>query len=193
MEISVKQVKDWQEAMERKASLQNNSSQHKMHSRVVWIPPAHGHSKLNVDASLYSGGSSFNIGMVIRSERGQFVKDKNKNMCVQVCVSVMEAEARGVQLAIDWIEEMGLQQVDIESDSELVVKTVKNEAHYYSEVGHILDYCRLKISNRQDLSLCHVKRQANHAAHLMARALCLSNCFNIFLTSFNYVVGDVIS
>lgn len=39
---------------------------------------------------------------------------KGKNMCFQECVSVLEAEARGVQLAIGWIQEMGLQQVDIE-------------------------------------------------------------------------------
>lgn len=124
--------------MERKASLHKFSPQHSEISRTFWCQPAHGRSKINVDASIQSSGLVFKIGMVIRNERGQFVK--GKTMCFKESVSILEVEARGVQLAIDWTEELGLQQVDIENDAKVVVKAVKNEAHYYSEVGHILDY-----------------------------------------------------
>lgn len=129
--------------------------------------------------------------LVIRNERSQFVK--GKNVCFKESVSVLEAEARGVQLAIDWTEELGLQQVDIESDAEVVVKAVKNEAYYYSEVGHILDYCRMKIRSREDLSLYHVKRQANIAAFMLARAPCLLNCFNVFVSPPNMLLETLLA
>lgn len=83
--------------------------------------------------------------MVIRDELGNFFR--GKNFCFQESVAVMEEEARGVQLAAEWIEEMELQNVDVECNSVLVVKAVKNANHYFLEIGHILDYCRLKFSS----------------------------------------------
>lgn len=53
--------------------------------------------------------------MMIRNDRDQFVKGKNMNF--QKCVSGMEAEtrevSRGVQLAIDWLEEIGPQRLKV--------------------------------------------------------------------------------
>ncbi|XP_074374150.1 uncharacterized protein LOC141714534 [Apium graveolens] len=120
--------------MDRKTTINISYPKPAVQKRTTWIPPIQGLVKLNVDASLYSGGSTFNISMVIRNERGRFIK--GKNLCFEESVSVMEVEARGVQEAIDWIKEMGLQQVDIECDSELVVKAFQYETHYYLEIGH---------------------------------------------------------
>lgn len=60
-------------------------------------------------------------------------------------VTVMEEEARGVQEAISWIEEMGMQGITIECDSELVVRAIHSTMEYYLEVGHIVEFCRLKL------------------------------------------------
>lgn len=38
----------------------------------------------------------------------------------------------------------------------------------------------MKLKSRQDLSLCYVNRQANYAAHRLARAPSLLNCPNVF-------------
>lgn len=65
MDITVKQVEDWQTAMARKASLTCISSNPAVQKRIAWSPPTLGRVKLNVDASIYSGAASFNIGMVI--------------------------------------------------------------------------------------------------------------------------------
>lgn len=73
---------------------------------LVWQPPQPAYLKLNVDVLVFSNASSFLLGMVIRDDRGQFVK--GKNMCISGKVSIMEAEARGIQEAISWIEALGL-------------------------------------------------------------------------------------
>lgn len=101
-------------------------------------------------------------------------------MRVAGMVTVMEVEARGVQEAINWVEEMGLQGITIECDSELVMRTIHSAVEYYPEVRHIVEFCMLQLKHRPDLFLHHIKKQANHVAHCMARALCVVDCYNVF-------------
>lgn len=166
--------------MKRKRDMNHVSSRPAMNNKIMWQPPYHSFLKLNVDDCLYIGGESFALGMVVRDEKGCFVT--GKNMRVQGTITVMEAKARSVQEAISWIEEMGLHHVPVECDSELVVNAVNNEISYYLEIGHILEFCRLKFKSRTDLFLCHLKKQANRAAHLMARVPCLLDSYNLFLS-----------
>lgn len=64
----------------------------------------------------------------------------------------------------------------------MVVKAISKGTQYYLEVGHVFEWCRARLSNRADISLCHVKKQKNQVAHLMARVTCLVNCYNVFLS-----------
>ncbi|XP_074378553.1 uncharacterized protein LOC141720097 [Apium graveolens] len=147
---------------------------------MKWSPPSRGCFKLNVDASVVMGDSSYAVGMVIRDDRGRFVQ--GKNMRFLGMVTVLEAEARGVQEALKWLEELNLRNVTIECDSKGVVKAVNNGTQYYLEVRHVFEWCRVRLGSRVDFYLCHVKKQKNQLAHLMARVQCLVNCYNVFLS-----------
>lgn len=103
-------------------------------------------------------------------------------------VTVLEAEARGVHETLNWIDVLNLQKISIESDSELVVKAVENEVQYYLEVGHSLDFCREKFKQRDDLSLSHIKKQANLVAHQLARGPCLLNSSTEYLSPPNFLL-----
>ncbi|XP_074346503.1 uncharacterized protein LOC141685290 [Apium graveolens] len=110
-----------------------------------------GVNKLNMGRMLWiEGESSFSIGMVLRDDHGYFIKGKNMRFSGEV--TVMEAEARGVQEAITWIENLRLQGISIESDAQLMVKAVNSHLEYYLEVGYIIEYCKMKLMNRPDLS-----------------------------------------
>ncbi|XP_063946052.1 uncharacterized protein LOC135151500 [Daucus carota subsp. sativus] len=178
IDLSGKQVRDWQEANSRRHSDNDHSAASNVVSRVVWQPPPPGHFKLNVDAALHKGEGQFALGLILRNDAGVFVKGKNMKVAGEV--SVMEAEARGVLEAIKWVEDSGIQCVIVESDSLLVVQALKSTETYQLEVGHILDEWKIKLKSRADLSVCHVKKQANRAAHLMAKVPCLLNCSNCF-------------
>ncbi|XP_074348373.1 uncharacterized protein LOC141687107 [Apium graveolens] len=119
------------------------------------------------------GELSYSVGMILRNEVGQFIQ--GKNMRFQGQVTVLEVEARGVEESIRWIEELGLHNVEIESDSETTVKAMSKTMQYYNEVGHIIELCRVKLQQRQDLLLNHVKKQANCVAHLLARVPCVGS------------------
>ncbi|XP_017251076.1 uncharacterized protein LOC108221728 [Daucus carota subsp. sativus] len=191
MDMSVKQVKEWQEAMKRKNVVQSNPSNSVVSKNIKWTPPEQARFKMNVDASVFAGASAFNIGLIIRDDHGCFVQ--GKNMCFSGSVTVLEAEARGVQEAICWAEEMNMHYLVIETDSALVVEAMQSDITYYLEVGHILEFCKSKLQQRSDLSLCHVKKQANRAAHLMARVPCLLDSYNLFLSPPDLLVETLCS
>lgn len=67
----------------------------------VWEAPPAGTLKLNVDASVFSGASSFSLGLVIRDDIGMFIR--GRTVCVASATSVFEAETYGVLEALSWI------------------------------------------------------------------------------------------
>lgn len=46
---------------------------------------------------------------------------------------------------IRWIEELGLHNVEIESDSETTAKAMSKEMQYYNEAGHTFEFCHSKL------------------------------------------------
>ena len=87
-----------------------------------------------------------------------------------------------VSEALSWIRSLQLQQVTIETDSLLTIKTLEVNYHNYLEVGNYIENCRLKLQDRGDISIKYVRKNANRVAHLMARIPCLVNCYNVMLS-----------
>ncbi|XP_074362004.1 uncharacterized protein LOC141702214 [Apium graveolens] len=127
VEISMKQKHDWQEAMKSKQLKTAALSMKPVEkdNNIKWKPPREGWHNLNVDASLFTGELSYSVGTVLRNECGQFVQ--GKNMRFQGQVTVLEAEARGVEEGIRWIKDLGVHNVEIESDLEATVKAMSKE------------------------------------------------------------------
>ncbi|XP_074374619.1 uncharacterized protein LOC141715030 [Apium graveolens] len=180
MELSTKLVKEWEEANQCKTQLSHGQPGSITEEQVVWRPPEAGFYKLNVDASLHSGESMFALGLIVRHDRGQFIMGKNMKIAGEL--SVMEAEATRVYEVIKWINSTDLHHVVIESDSQLVVHALHAEDSYQLEVGHIIDECKEKLKEQTDLSVLHVEKQANKAAHLMTRVPYLLDSYNYFIS-----------
>lgn len=178
VELSKNQISEWQQAMQMKQVGESGSPTTGVSSDTHWEAPNPGWCKPNVDASVFSGAESFSVGMVLRDEHGMFVTGKNMRVAGQI--GVMEAEAVGVLEALSWIYEQGWQHVILESDSLQVVSALHHNIEYQLEVGNILDMCRAILRQMNSVIVCHVKKQANRVAHLLARFPCLvdsSNCF----------------
>lgn len=170
------QVAQWREA--RKCGLKVIQNAPVQRFEANWKAPSEGRLKLNVDASVVPGMPSFSLGLLIRDTRGTFIQAKT--MRIAGSYSVMEAEVRGILEALVWLQELDLQNVDIEYDCLVAVNALRHGVEYVTEAGHILDECKAVLSNRLDLAVSFVKRQANKAAHLLAREPCVVDCFNIF-------------
>lgn len=186
LKISSKMVVEWQEANRRKHLLKIAAGQALDHKDVRWKPPESGHLKVNVNASVYTENTSFSLGMLVRDDQGKFIA--GKTMRIGGKVSVMEAEARGVQEACKWVKELQMQNVMIECDSESVVNVVHGKGLFLLKIGHVIEYCRERFRLREDISICHIKKQANMAVHVLARVQCLLDIFNYFMSPPNLLL-----
>lgn len=72
MEWSLKQLKDWRDANEKKTKHGATGNISKSKANLKWIAPETGCFKLNVDVSIGQESSSFAVGWVLRDQAGGF-------------------------------------------------------------------------------------------------------------------------
>ncbi|WOH16655.1 hypothetical protein DCAR_0936213 [Daucus carota subsp. sativus] len=175
MQWSAKQISQWQKVQKYKLTTGDASRRSKQDVTNYWKAPEPGKLKINVDASVHAGTSSFALGMVLRDQNGGFCKAKCSRHEGEV--TVFEAEAFGVVEALKWIMELGIMNVELESDSLLTVQAVNRGVINFLEVGNLINESRLMMIGRPDIDLVFVKKQANRVAHSLARVSCEVNCF----------------
>lgn len=175
MQWSCTQVKQWRDCQQKRCSQGRASAQQSENKDINWKPPSEGRMKINVDAHVVAGCNWFSCGLVLRDHRGQFIRARTHKLAGSV--PVVEEEARGVLAAIKWINSLGLDSVDIESDSLCTVRAVNGVVDNLLEVGAVFQQCQNWLENRRDSLVVFVKKQANMVAHLIARAPCDADCF----------------
>ncbi|XP_074323921.1 uncharacterized protein LOC141660834 [Apium graveolens] len=178
MQWSSALVAEWNEVNCLKSS--NTMVQHQTYQEVMvhWKPPACGTLKVNVDASIFAGNMSYSVGMVLRDQTKGFYKARVLRNSGEV--SMFEAEATGVLAAIRWVVELGISNVEVESDSMLTVQALRKGTQNFLEVGNILQENHLMLESRPNIIVSFVKKQANKVAHLLYRVPCEANCFTNF-------------
>ena len=184
---SVKNISDWKEAKDDRDRRRAINSTSVTQRQVKWRKPDLGTLKLNVDAAMSLGASSFSIGLVLRDHSGAFVS--GKTISKGMVTSVFEAEALAVLEGLNWLLTGNHDSVIIESDSLLIVQALQSPPDdNLLEVGFILDACRSILVSRPGYSISFVKRQANKAAHLVTKLPCSLNCPSVFTSSPNMLL-----
>ncbi|XP_074362434.1 uncharacterized protein LOC141702707 [Apium graveolens] len=126
MDGAFNSVSEWKKA--RHASnreVQVSRHQFKKQSSK-WMPLEEGALKINVDASVFPGSSTFTMGLVIRDSQGTFVT--GKNISFHAVDSVFEAEAIGVKEALSWIKARHLHHTNVlvKTNSLLAIQGINN-------------------------------------------------------------------
>lgn len=155
MEWNLNQRKVWQEANQKVKESGYISMQSRMRNVIRWYAPTRGSLKLNVDASIIQGTSLFAVGWVLRDHTGEFKGGRVERF--QMSVSVLEAEAIGINEALSWVMDKTDAPVCVETDSLSTVQAITKGNVYKLELGHIFDECRQKLPAMRDLSVTHVK------------------------------------
>ena len=112
------------------------------------------------------------VGCVIRNTEEVLVYAMSKT--IPRCLFLTEVEALALKEAALWICQLHLNHVTIEMD--------------YKSVVDVLNDCRRVVSMSDVLPLNFVKRQANHADHLLARASRLHASPSIWLKAPPFLV-----
>lgn len=106
----------------------------------------------------------YDIGLILRDHLGQFCQAKVVR--VGGDGTTFEAEVKGVLEEVRWAVELGLSNVDFESNSLLTVN-IREENLHYLEMGWLLHDCRNLLSSRPGIVFSHT----NKVAHFLANTL----------------------
>ena len=143
--------------------------------KSFWRPPQLGSFKINVDGAMFTNLKSCGIGVVIRNEVGQIMGALSRNLPFPL--GVLEVEAKAIEEGINLARDLGLWEVEIESDAQVVVKAITDAASCPSFILKVVEGINVGLGSLRRWSVKHTSRQTNFAAHIMAReARCLHEC-----------------
>lgn len=138
--------------------------------------PPHSKFKLNVDGSSLGNPGSSAGGVVIRDSMGGFVAASALFFGYH---SNMHAEVYVLWHGLLLCRSLGLQQVYVESDSNILVTMLaKGESwpwKHYSVLAEISQLIR-----QGDYTLCHIYSEANRVAHSLAKFGAAFQCSSQF-------------
>lgn len=190
MEWSAKFFHDWNVARKTSTSCANMTTAVNKPASHKWKSPAMGSYKLNTDAAVRLGEETYSIGLVLRDHHGDFVTGMVKRLLM--VDSVLEVEVAAIREGIHWLSMLPYDNVEIETDSLLAVQAIEQQLTNSLKVGFVVDECRTSIISRPGLSIIFAKRQANKAAHFMARVPCLLDCQSIFTSPPNMLLETLV-
>uniref|UniRef100_A0A803QMZ3 Reverse transcriptase domain-containing protein n=1 Tax=Cannabis sativa TaxID=3483 RepID=A0A803QMZ3_CANSA len=138
------------------------------HSTTVsWTPPTLSGLKLNVDAALNQEQKILGVGAIIRNENGNVIAALSKP--VQGCFRSDELEAKALFHSLNWARQLQLRITHVETDALRVSSAINSPFKNLSSFDDlIMDVCYL-LFFFSGVTVSHVKRNANQAAHGLAR------------------------
>ncbi|KAL2893314.1 hypothetical protein RDABS01_009223 [Bienertia sinuspersici] len=134
--------------------------------RIYGSPKTNGSLKINTDASLAVEGW-VGLGAVVRDSRGVVVAAAVRR--VRAWWPAEVAEAKAVLMAVKLARDLGLKEVIMESDSQVLIHRLSKAAIFFTELDAVLEDILSLSHNFDSFVLSHVKREGNYVAHHLAR------------------------
>ncbi|XP_019179038.1 PREDICTED: uncharacterized protein LOC109174248 [Ipomoea nil] len=132
----------------------------------VWVPPADGTLKCNIDAAIFAEGASF--GAVIRDHTGGFVAAKSG--WLGGVNDPFLAEVIAAKEALTWLKDQDRANYVLESDCLNFCNAFNSSNVDFSYVGLIIKQCLSIANDMGTVKVVHIKRTVNRVAHELARA-----------------------
>jgi ribonuclease HI len=155
-----------------------------------WRRPPPGSYKINWDVGIDEKKNRLGVGIIIRDAEGKVTAARS--LTVQSKPTPVVGEAIGAFYAADFGRDIGVQNVILEGDSLIVVKALQTEAENLSLYGHFIDDTRLLLRQFRTAEIQHVKRQANQAAHGLAKEAVKDCIDNIWMEDSPPCISDII-
>jgi ribonuclease HI len=146
-----------------------------------WTKPRDGWLKVNVDAGFFKHQGITTTACCTRNSDGEFLCAQTNQYSSNM--SILEGEGMALLDAVKLATLKGWNYVIFESDSQTLVNAINSRNGRVSVFGSIIDNIKNNLFLLSNFEVKFVRRQANMAAHSLARAA-------ISWTSHHYV--DVI-
>ena len=82
---------------------------------------------------------------------------------------MIEVEVLAAQKALELTVELGFDNIILERDSEVLIKSLVKGGNYLAHDGHLIANIYALMARFSSLSLSHVRRHCNRLAHALAR------------------------
>jgi ribonuclease HI len=138
-------------------------------AQLRWQCPRDGWWKCNVDASFFQNPSITGWGWCVRDSAGSFVA-ADTNSC-RHSFTVAEGEAMAMLEAMREATSRGWSNIIFESDSKTVIDAIDSNPQGRSELCSIIASIKALLQCNPNYEIKFTKRQANMAAHSLARAV----------------------
>ncbi|GAU32459.1 hypothetical protein TSUD_144680 [Trifolium subterraneum] len=135
---------------------------------VRWEKPALDWVKCNVDVAFVSGSGRTSVGLCFRDNIGHFMAGMTQWQ--QTVISSVEGEAWALLLTMEEARHRGLDRVQFESDSKVLIEAIHMQRRGNSEFLSIVHDILILMSSFINFEVKFVRRQANLVAHTLARA-----------------------
>jgi len=157
-----------------------------------WQPPSTGRFKCNVDAAFSDQFQRTGIGICVRDESGTFVLAKVQQFGHIYPVAI--GEALGLYHALQWMTDMQFDNIDFELDSKITRDAFHSRKTDVTDFGSIVGACRELFSTSFTNSRVEfTRRQANAAAHALARDATSLASPNIYYDIPNCIISIIIN
>lgn len=133
---------------------------------LCWQKPEPGVIKLNVDGSRSGNSGKIGAGGVIRNDIGSWIKGFQVNLGIG---DVLDAELWGLYYGLKLAIDNNMDNLEIESDSAILVKLVLDSDISVHPLGSIVSCCRALMGRLNLVSLKHIYRECNMVADSLAK------------------------
>ena len=135
--------------------------------------------KVNFDGATFKERNLAGMGGVIRNDKGLIMAAFTQTIPLPTSVEIVEVLAAYSALVL--ANELSLNQVQLEGDSEIIINALSKGGKDSSSFGHILMDIKLLSSAFQCLSFSHFRRQANKVVHCLVRLACKFSLYQVWM------------
>ena len=152
------------------------------------VPPPTGWLKVNFDGAIFKEKCLAGIGCIIRNDKGLVMAAFTQVIPLPTSVEMVEFLA--ARSAIGFAQELSLDQIILEGDSETCINALSKGGWESSSFGHIINDINFFASAIRSLSFSHTCRLGNKVAHRLARSACNFPLFHAWMED---IPPDIVS
>ena len=133
--------------------------------------------KINFDWAMFKNEALARLGVIIQNDKGLAMAVSSQTIPLPTSIEMVEVLAAHSALCL--ARELQFDQVIVEGDSKLVIKTLNSEDYSSTSFGHIIRDIKIAFSAFRYLVFCHTGTQGNKVTHRLARLACNFSSFNV--------------
>ena len=123
--------------------------------------------KINFDGAIFAEEKSSGMGVIIRDRQGLVIASMATRISQQL--RPVEIQAMAASKALEFARELGITEVVLEGDSQVVMMALNSKSPVLAPYGSLVQDSVSLSNNFSKLSYSHTKREGNTVAYSLTK------------------------